>query len=128
MGIILPIFWRNKPRLKMLLNPSSYCWPHNRPINRETGWGRNSGFIGKAHRHRRGWTRVPKKHLTRVRIRASFILKGEGVWLFASNFLVPPDPDLCSCSFPRRSSHCVPVNFQQDKCYSLLCNFLSLCE
>ena len=31
---------------------------------------------------------------------------------------------LCSCTFPRRSGPNGPVNFQQDKCYSLFCNFL----
>ena len=35
---------------------------------------------------------------------------------------------LCSGSCPRRSGHDVPVNLQQDKCYSLFCNFLSLNE
>ena len=33
---------------------------------------------------------------------------------------------LCSCSCPGRPGHDVPVNLQQDKCYSLFCNFLSL--
>ena len=33
---------------------------------------------------------------------------------------------LCSCSCPGRSGHNVPVDLQQDKCYSLFCNFLSL--
>ena len=35
---------------------------------------------------------------------------------------------LCSCSCLHRSGHNVPVNLQRDKCYSLFCNFLSLCE
>ena len=35
---------------------------------------------------------------------------------------------LCSYRCPHRSGHDVPVNLQQDKCYSLFCNFLSLCE
>ena len=33
---------------------------------------------------------------------------------------------LCSYSCPCRSGHTIPVNFQQDKCYILFCNFLSL--
>ena len=33
---------------------------------------------------------------------------------------------LCSCSCPRRPGRKVPVNLQQDKCYSLFCNFSSL--
>ena len=33
---------------------------------------------------------------------------------------------LCSCSYPYRSGHSVPVNLQQHKYSSLFCNFLSL--
>ena len=36
--------------------------------------------------------------------------------------------NLCSCSCPHRSGHRGPINLQQDKCYSLFCNFLSLYE
>ena len=32
---------------------------------------------------------------------------------------------LCCCSCPQRSGQTVPINLQQDKCYSLFCNFLS---
>ena len=35
---------------------------------------------------------------------------------------------LCSCNSPCGSGHDVPVNLQEDKCYSLFCNFLSLYE
>ena len=35
---------------------------------------------------------------------------------------------LCSCICPGRSGHHVPVNLQQDTCYSLFCNLLSLYE
>ena len=35
---------------------------------------------------------------------------------------------LCSCSCLHRFDHNVPINLQQDKCYSLFCNFLSLYE
>ena len=35
---------------------------------------------------------------------------------------------LCSCSCPRRSGHDIPLNFQQDKYYSLFCSFLSIYE
>lgn len=34
----------------------------------------------------------------------------------------------CSCSFPHRSHHHLPVNRQRNKCYSLFCDFLSLCD
>ena len=48
---------------------------------------RNSNFLWKASRLG-WWTNVPKNHLTQVRIQASFIIKLEGVWLVAANFLV----------------------------------------
>ena len=35
---------------------------------------------------------------------------------------------LCSFSCPHRSGHHVPINLQQNECYSLFCNFLSLYE
>ena len=35
---------------------------------------------------------------------------------------------LCFCSCPQRSGQDVPINLQQDKCYSLFCNFLSRYE
>ena len=72
-------------QLVIFLSPSSYCSPHDRPINRET---RCWDFIQKASRPRRWWTSVPKNRLPRVRIQGSFILKGEGMWLVAANFLV----------------------------------------
>ena len=40
---------------------------------------RNRYFIGKAIRLRRWWVSIPKNHLPKVRIQASFILKEEGV-------------------------------------------------
>ena len=35
---------------------------------------------------------------------------------------------LCSCNYPGRSGHDVPVNLQHDKCYFLFCNLVSLYE
>ena len=49
---------------------------------------RNSNSIWKTSRPRRWWTRVPKNHLTQVRIQASFILKGEGVWPLVAIFVL----------------------------------------
>ena len=31
---------------------------------------------------------------------------------------------LCSCICPCNPGHSVPINLQQDKCYSQMCNFL----
>ena len=55
-------------------------------------WGvgiRNSDFIQKAIIYRRCSTRVPQNHLTQIRTQASFILKGEWMWLFVANILLP---------------------------------------
>lgn len=35
---------------------------------------------------------------------------------------------LCACSCPRKSGRDVPASCQQDKYYSVFCNFLSLCQ
>lgn len=48
-------------------------------MERQIGGATNSNFIQEASRPRRWGTHVPKKHLSRVRIQASFILKVEGV-------------------------------------------------
>ena len=89
-------------------------------MERRVGGARNSNFIWKANRLRRWWTNVPKNHLTRVRIQASFVLKG-GVWLVVAGII-------CSYSCPCRSGHNVPINLQQDIYYFLFCNFLFLYE
>jgi len=71
--------------LVVLLSPSLDV--HRRPINRVVG-ARNNDLIQKASRLRKWWTSVPKNHLARVRIQASFILKGEGLWLAVADILV----------------------------------------
>ena len=48
------------------------------------------------------------------------------MWLVVANFLAKESFFSCSCS--GGSGHNVPINFQQDNCYSLFCNFLSLYE
>ena len=51
--------------------------------------------------------------------------EGRGIF----NYWKPLGPRiLCSYSCPHRSGNNVPVNFQQEKYYSLFCNFVSLCE
>ena len=97
-------------------------------------WGvgaRNGDFIWKASQLRRWWTSVPKYHLTRDRIQASFILKRDGRWggeagwrLVGAGFVAP------GC-FVLTTGHIdlvtvFPVNLQPDRCYSLFCNFASL--
>ena len=77
-------------------------------------WVKNSDFILIATRLSRGWTRVPKNHLTQVGIRASFILKGEGLWLVIENYLIRI---LYSCICPCRSGYIVSLYLQHDKCY-----------
>lgn len=49
----------------------------------------NGDFIQKVSRLRSWGTSVPKNHLTRIRIQASFILKGDGCsWLLQTYFLM----------------------------------------
>ena len=59
----------------MLLNSSSYCSPHSRPVNQEMGLGGQgiATFIQKTSRPRRWWTSVPKYHLAWVWMLVSFI-------------------------------------------------------
>ena len=49
---------------------------------------RNSDLIQTASILRKWQTSVPSNHLTQLRIRASFVLKGERVMLVGANFLV----------------------------------------
>lgn len=103
-----------KPCFGVQTHPALHgtCWQ----IERRGVRARNSDCIRKASRPRTRWTRVPKIHLIWVRIQASLILKGEGVLLVVVRIL-------CSCSYPGKSGHHVPVNLQQDNCYFLFCNF-----
>ena len=56
-----------------------------------------------------------------------FERQGEGrVWLVVADFLVSESlvwGILCSCRCPCRSGCHIPGHLQQDKCYSLFCNF-----
>ena len=51
------------------------------------------------------------------------MLKGEGVYFVVANFLVLESFVLTTVYIGQATSL---VNLQQDKCYSLFCNFLSL--
>ena len=64
----------------------------------------------------------PKNCLTEVRIQASFILKGEGVWLVGANFLVSQPFVLAAA---QRSGHDVSVYLQQIL-FSVLQLFISM--
>ena len=72
--------------LSMLPSLHSYCSLQDRLVSPVVG-ARNRGFIQKARKLRRWWISVPKNLLTEVRIQVSFILRVEGVWLVATNFL-----------------------------------------
>ena len=81
-----------------------------------------SAVILKASRPRRRWTSVPKSHLTQVRIQASFMLKEESIWSIPVNFLAPKSFVL---AVHVNQVTCVPLNLQQDKCYSVSQLFIS---
>ena len=102
-------------------NLSFFTWP----VNQEIQFGaRNSNFIRKASRPRRWWISVPSR-LTQVRIQAFFYAKRlEGMVgcckLLGISFVL--------ADVGVGSGHSVSVNLQQDKYYSLFCNFLFPCE
>ena len=72
------------------------------------GAGTNN-FIWKASSQRRWWTVVPKNHLTQVGIQASFILKGERVWLVVADFLVQ-ESFVLAAVYNIRSGKDAPIN------------------
>ena len=115
----------------MLLSASIYCFITTSQYIEKWGLGaNNSNFIQKARRWRRWQASVGKNRLTRVRIQASFILKGEEVKLVAANFLIPFRPQR-GCDNPlflqlSTYNHNVPRSLQQNKPYSQFCNFLYL--
>ena len=70
--------------LIVLLSPSAYCLSPDRPIHWETNcWGKQEWLYVESQQNKK---MVPKKLHKWVRIQASFILKGEGVWLVGANF------------------------------------------
>ena len=54
--------------------------------------------------------------------KASFILRGAELWLVIADFLVPESFVLTAVNVGQVKID-VLVNLQQDKCYSLFCNF-----
>ena len=88
----------------MLLSPSMYCSPYNKPVNQKTRWGveaRKSDFLQKAHRPRRWWTSVLKNFFyTKNGGGVAGVCRFPGPWI------------LCSYSCPPKSSHNDSVNLQ----------------
>ena len=67
----------------------SSCCSYGKYIgNKLLGQGTDILFRKPVDQEYGGPLTVPKKHLPQVRIQASFIIKLEGVWLVAANFLV----------------------------------------
>ena len=58
-------------------------------IERWTVRARKGSFIQKASTMEKMVNYCPRNHATWARSQASFILKGEGLWLVLANFLVP---------------------------------------
>ena len=103
----------------------SSCCSYGKYIgNKLLGQGTDILFRKPVDQEYGGPLTVPKKHLPQVRIQASFILKGEEVWLAVINFLV-------SESFILAAIHVGQVTMflqTSNKCYSLSWKFLSLYE
>jgi len=98
------------------------CPTHSEARQTETyDFGAQKGLL-QGHSRRMGGSCPPRPH-TLLGFQQS-IFKGKvrgGLWLVVPNFLVWE-------SFVLAAVHIGPVNLQQDKCYSLCCNFLSLYE
>ena len=110
----------------MLRSASSYCLPHDKPINRETScWGKEQGLYQESQQTKKMVEQCPKEPSCLSQNSGLFYTKkGEDVVVCCKLFGVRI---LCSCSCPGRSGCDVPLKLQQDKCYSLFCNFLFLC-
>ena len=79
----------------LLPSLSSHCPPNDRPANQEMGCcGKEWRLHSESQQTRRRQANFPRNHLPQVRMRASFIPKGEGLksWfqdVLTSSFLQP---------------------------------------
>ena len=96
------------------------CWPINRPINREMRWGKEQGLYSESQQTKSVVDSCPKEPSYPSQNSGSFHAKKGGG--------VVPRCKLLGGEILLAAIHCragcnVPINLQQDKCYSLSCNF-----
>ena len=115
----------NKSEVPSRAHHHTVTWHTVRQKNENVRVWRRESFITEPTKENR-WL-MPPQTPNSWRVSAKhFKRQGEGgVWLVGANFLVWESFVLAAVL---RSGHHVPVNLQQDKYYSLFCNFLFLNE
>ena len=104
---------------------SSYCSPHNRPINRKTNcWGQGIETLFGKPADREVVNECPREPSYQVRIWASFILKVERVWLLGANFFVSEFFVLAAVTQIR--SQCLHKSPARQMLFSVLQLFISI--
>ena len=129
----------------LLLSLSSYCLLHNRPINQEIiCWVKEQRLYLESKQIKKMMGQHPKEpSYPCYKSEPSYpCYKSEPSYpCYKSGFFYTKRKGgvvdccklvgvgiLCSCICLCGSGHGVPINLQQDKCYSLFWNFLSLYE
>lgn len=112
----------SETRVEMLPGLSSFCSLHDRPINQKVLGQRKATLLGKPANQEDGSLMSQRAISHQSELCLLLYKKGEGV-VNCHKFL--GTKILCFCSCPPRSGHDIPVNLQQNRCYSLFCNFLS---
>ena len=104
----------------LFLSPSSYCFPHNRQVNQEmNGWGKEQQLYSKSQQTEKMVDQYPRK--------PSYLSQSSGFFYSKRGRSVVGCCELLgSRILSPRSGHNVPINLQQDRCYSLFCK-LYLC-
>ena len=123
-SIVKKILYKNFLNVYLLLEHMFMCPTHSEAKQTETSeFGAEKGLLQGQAKSRVGCTpQIPElPEGFQQSIFKGKVREGRGCRLLGAGIL-------CSCSCPRRSGHSVPVNLQQDKCYSLFCNFLFLYE
>ena len=110
--------------LNIRLSPSSYFLLHNWTANWDEVSEQGIAALFRKSPDQ-GVGRLVSQRTILLKLEFSFYCsKRRGMWLVVANFKLLGTGILCCCSCSCRSGHNVPVNLQQDKCYSLFFKFL----
>ena len=113
--------------IRLLLSLSSYCLLHYRPINQEIiCWVKEQRLYLESKQIKKMMGQHPKEPSNPCYKSGFFYTKRKGGVVDCCKLVGVGI--LCSCICLCGSGHGVPINLQQDKCYSLFWNFLSLYE